>query len=127
MENQIIMIEAILALRDWCKLNLPTGDSLVAYDIILVVAISHYTKTALPVKNLFSSASHSYTATRYHYNRLISDGWIEHCGSEKDKRIKLVTATSKFVTTINAYVNAADKIFTTPNTIWQGEERRKKR
>jgi hypothetical protein len=119
MENPVLIIEGIIALRGWCKLNLPTEDSLVAYDIILIVAISHYTKIPLPVKSLFSSTTHSYTALRHHYNRFIDDGWIKHELSEKDKRIKLVAPTHKLVNTINAYVNTADTIFFAPKASQQ--------
>lgn len=108
------MIEGIFALRDWCKSNLPTEDSLVAYDIILIIAISHYTKSPLSVKHLFSSMPHSYTAIRYHYSRFITEGWLEHESNEKDRRIKLVKATDKLIDTINDYVATAKKIFTPP-------------
>lgn len=104
MENNLIVLEGLVALRGWCKSNLPTEDSLVAYDIILLVAISHLTKSPLKVKHLFDSLPHSYTAVRYHYLRLISDDWLAHDTDEKDKRIKLIRATDKFVNTINNYV-----------------------
>jgi hypothetical protein len=117
MENNFLMIKGMLTLRDWCKSNLPIEDSLVAYDIVLIIAISHYTKSPLSVKNLFSSMPHSYTATRYHYSRFISEGWLEHEGNEKDKRIKFVKATDKFIGAIDDYVAMATKIFSPPELI----------
>ena len=109
--ESILIIEAIFALREWCRLNLPTDESLVAYDIILVISINYYAKNKLSVKHLFSSVPHSYTATRYHYKRLIADGWLEHSFADYDNRVKFVKATNKLINTINNFVSETNLIF----------------
>jgi len=43
-ETPELIIESIFGLRAWCKNNLPTENSLIAYDLILVLAINNYAK-----------------------------------------------------------------------------------
>ena len=109
--ESLLIIEAIFTLREWCRLNLPTDESYVAYDIILVISINHYAKIPISVKHLFSSVPHSYTATRYHYKRLIAEGWLEHSFADYDNRVKFVKATDKLINTINNFVVETNLIF----------------
>ena len=104
------MIESIFALRSWCKDNLPIENSLIAYDLILVLAINNYAKNNISIKELFASVPHSYTAVRGHYLRFVNDGWVEHYLDESDKRIKYVRPTAKLVKTMSEYAAAAQKI-----------------
>ena len=53
-----LMIESIFALRSWCKDNLPIENSLIAYDLILVLAINNYAKNNISIKELFASVPH---------------------------------------------------------------------
>ena len=112
-----LMIESIFALRSWCKDNLPTENSFIAYDLILVLAINNYAKNNISIKELFASVPHSYTAVRGHYLRFVNDGWVEHYLDESDKRIKYVRPTAKLVKTMNDYAAAAHKILM---KIWIG-------
>ena len=104
------MIESIFALRSWCKDNLPIENSLIAYDLILVLAINNYAKNNISIKELFASVPHSYTAVRGHYLRFVNDGWVEHYLDESDKRIKYVRPTTKLVKTMNEYAAVTQKI-----------------
>ena len=98
-----LMIESIFALRSWCKDNLPIENSLIAYDLILVLAINNYAKNNISIKELFASVPHSYTAVRGHYLRFVNDGWVEHYLDESDERIKYVRPTARLVKTMNEY------------------------
>jgi len=105
-----LMIGSIFTLRTWCKDHLPTENSLIAYDLILVLAINNYAKNNISIKELFASVPHSYTAVRGHYLRFINDGWIEHYSDEADQRIKYVRPTAKLAKTMNDYAAAAHQI-----------------
>jgi DNA-binding MarR family transcriptional regulator len=109
-ENSYVIIEAIFNLNQWVKENLPIESSLIAYDLVLLLSIHSYSKNQISVKNLFSSLPHSPTAIRRHYQRLINEGWIEHYQDTKDKRIKYVRPTKKFILTINVYNSHANKL-----------------
>jgi len=105
-----LMISGIFALRSWCKEHLPIENSLIAYDLILVLAINNYAKNDISIKELFASVPHSYTAVRGHYLRFVKDGWVEHYLDSSDRRIKYVRPTPKLVKTMNDYANTANKI-----------------
>jgi DNA-binding MarR family transcriptional regulator len=111
-EEKTIIIQAIFNLNQWVKENLPIENSLIAYDLILLLSIYSYSKNNINVKNLFSSLPYSHTAIRHHYQRLINDGWIEHYLDTKDKRIKYVRPTRQFIETINVYNQKALMILT---------------
>ena len=68
-ETHELMIGGIFALRSWCKEHLPIENSLIAYDLILILAINNYAKNDISIKELFASVPHSYTAVRGHYLR----------------------------------------------------------
>lgn len=107
-------IKNMLALRMWCRENLPTEDSLIAYDLMLLIAFNHSHQNKLSVKQLFNSLPHSYTAVRQHYNRFVKDGWIKHSNHTTDKRIKYIEPTEKFTITITNYTITVASIFKSP-------------
>jgi len=111
-ENHRVMIESIFKLRKWVQENLPIENSLIAYDLILLLSIHNYSNGRITVKHLFASLPHSSTAVRSHYKRFIDDGWIEHYPDPLDQRIKFVQPTDKFVQVINAYTEATGELFT---------------
>jgi len=114
MEQEINVIKYLVALRNCSKENLPMSDSLVAYDLILFIAIQCGEQQPLSVKQLFSSLPHSYSAVREHYNRLLNDGYVVHKQDEKDKRIKYIEPTEKFIGSVVNYANNAKAILDTP-------------
>jgi DNA-binding MarR family transcriptional regulator len=109
-ENDYVLIRAIFNLNQWVKENLPIENSLIAYDIFLLLSINSYSNNKISVKNLFTSLPHSPTAIRHHYQRLINDGWIEHYLDPKDKRVKYIQPTKKFIQIINVYESYAKKL-----------------
>lgn len=104
------MIESILSLRQSLQKYLPIENSLIAYDLILLLSIHNYSQGHITVKQLFKSLPHSATAIRYHYTRFINDGWIELYLNSKDKRVKFVRPTQKFIEIINAYTKDAESL-----------------
>ena len=114
MEQEINVIKYLVALRNCSKQSLPMSDSLVAYDLILFIAIHCGERQPLSVKQLFSSLPHSYSAVREHYNRLLNDGYVVHKQDEKDKRIKYIEPTEKFIGSVVNYANNAKAILDTP-------------
>lgn len=110
-DNHVLMIESIFALRSWSRVHLPTENSLIAYDLILVLAINNYAKNHISIKELFASVPHSYTAVRGHYLRFVNEGWVEHYLDNADKRIKYIRPTPKLIKTMNAYTDKVDKLF----------------
>ena len=97
------IIRNSIALRNSAKENLPINDSFVAYDLILFIAIQFEENQHISVKHLFSSFPHSYSAVREHYKRLIHDGYLVHKLDEKDRRIKYIEPTEKFICAVLNY------------------------
>jgi DNA-binding MarR family transcriptional regulator len=112
-KNNALMLEAIFRLRAWCQQHLPIENSFIAYDLLLLLSIHHYSNGRITVKQLFASLPYSYTAVRVHYQRYVNEGWIEHYPDATDKRIKYVQPTAKFIEKINLYTGAANDIFIT--------------
>lgn len=109
-ENHTVIIEAILNLRESLTKNLPINNSLVAYDLILILSIHNFARGHITVKQLFNSIPHSVTAIRYHYKRFINDGWIENYADPKDKRIKYVRPTLKLIEAVNSYTQDTENL-----------------
>ncbi|MBU3617854.1 hypothetical protein [Polynucleobacter sp. JS-Fieb-80-E5] len=110
-EKHPLLIESIFRLRKWVKENLPIENSLIAYDLILLLSIHNYANGHVTVKQIFASLPHSSTAVRSHYQRFIDDGWIEHYLDPQDKRIKYVRPTGKFIDLINSYIETIEEIY----------------
>ena len=111
-ETHELLIDSIFSLRSWCIDNLPIENSLIAYDLILLLSIHNYSQGQITVKQLFASVPYSYTAVRSHYLRLLEDGWIELHPDHKDKRIKYVRPTQKLVKMMNLYATTTKRLFT---------------
>ena len=110
-KNHLLLIESIFKLRIWIKANLPIENSLIAYDIILLLSIHNYANGHITVKQLFASLPHSHTAIRGHYQRFVNDGWIEHYFDSKDKRIKYIRPTKRFFEVIMTFAETTEQIF----------------
>ena len=93
---------------------LPIQNSLVAYDLLLLLASHHFEEKQLTVKQLYSSLPHSYTAIRRHYNRLIEKGYLTHSDDPFDARIKYVCVSDGFVEILTAFSDAINSVFKTP-------------
>lgn len=117
MVTKISIIKNMLSLRNSSRVNLPMGDSLIAYDLILYIAITYVEEQHITIKQLFASQPHSYTAIRQHYNRLLSDGYVVHKSHTHDKRVKYIEPTEKFISAVVSYANSAQIILGLPPPI----------
>jgi DNA-binding MarR family transcriptional regulator len=76
---------------------LPIDKSIVALDIIYSVMGKHLEGNPSPVKTVLADVPHSPTGVRYHYKRLVDDGWLETEPCSHDSRIKYLRPTDKLV------------------------------
>ena len=90
--------------RAWCKENLPVYESVVAYDLVMLIAAKYFGNESMTVKQIYTQLPHSYTAIRQHYKNLIKDGWLICTGDEVDRRVKHIQPTKKFAQVINEYI-----------------------
>ena len=114
MDKETEIISKLFLLRGCEKKLLPIAYSLVAYDLLLQIVIAYKTNQQLTVKSLFTSVSHSYTAIRYHYKRLLKEGWICHQNDIKDARIKYIEPTDKLIKLISGFTQFADEVLNSP-------------
>jgi len=86
-------------LRQRISERLPIGNSLLPLDILVVVMMECGDKETLTVKRLFATLPYSSTGVRYHFERLLNDGWLEFDDGINDKRIKIVKPSPKLIDT----------------------------
>ncbi len=77
------------------KNEFPSDSFLISYDLILFVCEQNTLGLEVNVKNLFLSASHSYSAVRHHYLILLDEGYIRAEFKPNNKKTKLLFATEK--------------------------------
>ena len=76
---------------------LPLDNSFIPFDLLIRIGIAYFECNELTLKSLFTGLPHSEMGMRYHFKRLLSNGWIEVLPSKTDKRSKLVIPTSKLL------------------------------
>lgn len=76
---------------------LPLDNSFIPFDILFKIGIAHFENQELTLKSLFTGLPHSEMGIRYHFRRLVANGWIEMHPSTTDRRTKLVTATPRLL------------------------------
>lgn len=90
-------IHQVHAVRNRLGGELPIQNSLIALDILNNVAMSHVKGQPLPVKSLMGSLPHSPSGLRYHYARLMDDGWINTEPHGEDGRVRLVKPSDRLI------------------------------
>ena len=83
--------------RDISAKCLPLENSFIPFDMLFKIGLAHFEKQDLTLKSLFTGLPHSEMGMRYHFRRLLADGWIEVRPSPSDRRAKLVIATPKLL------------------------------
>jgi hypothetical protein len=83
--------------RDMSSELLPLDNSFIPFDILFKIGIAHFENQELTLKSLFTGLPHSEMGIRYHFRRLLANGWIELHPSKTDRRTKLVTATPRLL------------------------------
>lgn len=76
---------------------LPLDNSFIPFDLLFKIGLAHIESDELTLKALFTGLPHSEMGMRYHFRRLLANGWIEVQPSPHDRRSKRVIATCKLL------------------------------
>ena len=90
-------LQVAVQVRDMSSELLPLDNSFIPFDILFKIGIAHFENQELTLKSLFTGLPHSEMGIRYHFRRLLANGWIELHPSTTDRRTKLVTATQRLL------------------------------
>ena len=80
------LAQAITQLLKHTTQHLPIGHSLIPLNLLMVVCATG-DDVDLTVKGLFASLPYSVAGMRYHFNRLIEEGFIALVSSTTDSRV----------------------------------------
>ena len=97
-------IEAFKQIRELTNEHLPVDHSFIPYDILLQVCAAHEMNERISIKGLFSKLPFSDMGIRYHFERLVKDGWIELTPDQTDGRVKLAVPSEKLIERFRALV-----------------------
>lgn len=84
--------------------HLPMSNSFIPYDILLLIITHKVNGDSISVKSLFASLRHSDSGIRYHFDKLISMGWISLHPHHKDSRVKLCLINEEFEDLMSNYL-----------------------
>jgi len=71
---------------------------------LLQVCAAHEMNERISIKGLFSKLPFSDMGIRYHFERLVKDGWIELTPDRTDGRVKLAVPSEKLIERFRALV-----------------------
>ena len=100
------VVSALVFIRKQSINHLPIGHSFIPYDILITVVESHTNNEELTVKALFASLPYSDMGLRYHFRKLLNDGWIELQPMNRDKRVKQIKPTEKLSNQFGLFLNS---------------------
>lgn len=95
--NSYRFFQNLLAVRQWEDAHLPLDGSLLAYDLLTVVAHHTMLGQALNLKQLNTELNYSEAGVRKQLKRFIAQGWLELKNNKNDKRVKFIYATSRLL------------------------------
>jgi DNA-binding MarR family transcriptional regulator len=87
----------LLAVRQWEDAHLPLDGSLLAFNLLTVVAHHTILGIDLNLKRLIAELNYSEAGVRKQLKRFISQGWLELKNDKNDKRVKFIYATSRLL------------------------------
>ena len=90
-------LKVALDLRTMSAQHLPLDNSFIPFDLLFKIGLAHIENNELTLKALFTGLPHSEMGMRYHFRRLLANGWIEVHQSPYDRRSKRVIATDKLL------------------------------
>lgn len=102
-------LQRVSAVRQLLGLELPIQNSLIALDILNSVALAHFQSQPLSVKGLMAVLPHSLAGLRYHYSRLLNEGWILTVQDRDDARIRWVRPTDRLLASYQTIYRASQK------------------
>jgi len=111
---RISRIDWLLRIRAWERAHLPIGNSQLAYEVFLRLALYGSDRQALRsvnLKQIYLSLGYSEFGIRVHLRRLERDGWIQVIDGDGDRRGRQVLLTGKFEELLDRYMalwNGAD-------------------
>lgn len=105
-EQQVSVVATLSLIRKQSAAHLPIGHSFIPYDILITVVESHTNNEELTVKALFASLPYSDMGLRYHFRKLLNDGWIELQPMNGDKRAKQIMPTEKLSNQFELFLNS---------------------
>lgn len=94
-KQQQAVVATLAFVRKQSATHLPIGHSFIPYDILVTVVDSFTNNKELTVKALFATLPYSDMGLRYHFRKLIDNGWIELHAVSGDARVKQVKPTDK--------------------------------
>jgi hypothetical protein len=98
-----LVTSALLAVREWEKKNLPSSESILAFEIFILIAHHTVSEKPLTLHQLFYSVDFSETGVRKQLAKLIDGGWCCIVGGSQDKRLKHVVAEAKMLEVLDSY------------------------
>jgi DNA-binding MarR family transcriptional regulator len=103
------------ALRLIARETLPAHQSLLVYDLLLLVAYeqSHGRKTMM--KSIFMSLPHSTTGIRRHLRILLKDKWLLVSRDQQDRRVRHLGLTEKGIRALLQYAEHSSLIIDCSN------------
>ena len=96
------VLETLNRTREVTREHLPIDHSFIPFDILLHVFAAHTRNERLSVKGLFAKLPFSDMGIRYHFDKLVTAGWITLTPDETDGRVKLCAPSSRLIDSIQA-------------------------
>jgi hypothetical protein len=90
-------LKVALHVRTMSAELLPLNNSFITFDLLFKIGLAQIENNELTLKALFMDLPHSEMGMRYHFRRLLANGWIEVHPSPCDRRSKRVFATDKLL------------------------------
>lgn len=100
-----IIIDLLLDVRKIISEELPVDESIITYDLILLVLAGHFNDKHVQMKSVVCMLPHSKTGVRYSCKRLVEDGWIEKAANGSDARVRLLVPTDKLLNCCSSFVD----------------------
>ena len=98
----------LVFLRSAFDEHLPIRNSLIAWDILMEVLLSHCQDRPLQVKVLLNELPHSRTGIDYHYRWLIEEGWIEILPCSKDRRVRYARPSERLLSKVKVMMEGLE-------------------
>lgn len=109
-----LVVALLTALRRALSDYLPVKSNLVILDILMFILSEYLQERPLTIKRLFLSLDLSHTGFRYHFKRLVDNGWVnlsKLAEESADQRLRLVTPSDKLISGTLLINDIIDKRF----------------
>ena len=100
--SQAEILRLMRAIRRASRSNLPVDSSFIPFDILLNLLQFHQENQPVSIKTLFASLPYSDMGVRYHFRRLVKNGWVKLEQSPFDSRSKICVPTEKLLSSFSS-------------------------